>query len=897
MDLANIVGTITAITTMVLCVRSNVSGLSIIQCPGKVLIKPAPVFLVGSNISITCVSMEQNCNISKFELHTNEKKIQMELFNKTAAHYWMVNVTTQDSTIFCYVECVDGERMFLSAASLQSGYPPDQPKDLICIWRYNNMTCTWTAGKQTLLKTYYSIHVQNEITGNKQMFSTTFPTTSNVTVPGDKLEKVSLYKVWVQAANALGSATSKDLTFSIHDIVKPDPPNITKVEFINNSVAKTIIHWRNSTSAKCRFELRYRITSDPGVSWTLVGKNAFHINGNSGHFHNWQPFKEYEFQIRCSLVQNNNYWSDWSKSFIKKTPEAVPVGGLDVWSFCEPVEPNKHRKIIIYWKPLRPQETRGMILGYHIFYRHNGLEVTIQVCNVSETRYSWRTLWAPDHIFISAFNSKGNSTPAVLHIGEANMMAPRNLMVAPAGDSGIYVKWEPPDETSEPVLGYVVDWRDAVGSNNQLFVWKRIPRDNHSLFIGQIFSPQEHGAERRSIRPRRRYNISVTAMYQKGPGRSCSAQGYSVEGRPTTGPNISVIKFAGRQVQLKWGEIPLEKQQGFITNYTIYLKKGADGSYLVPRYVTNADVRTYWLTLDIDTVYIVHMTATTAAGEGAKGAETTIKQDYYSIALPLQLSMGITIPAAFLLTLTFAKTVRRRIKTICKMFLPDWAHEEFPNVENSLVAKRLQIIEEVPCLQSAVLLMYKDPPVTEIEEMLLPINSLIQTVHGNQQLEQTTFEISIPDVPEAHNCDLSEPNEDAETIGYKPQISSSCQLANLSRNGDQSVQKAGSDQAKECKGLHTPTFDRIDEIPTIGVTEDMNISLSCCQNGIPDKYNNYILKKDEGQFPVDEHHRMYVTEGLFQEQTLLPDELVNCLLHSEEDSIDIKSYFPQIVAI
>ena len=76
------------------------------------------------------------------------------------------------------------------------------------------------------------------------------------------------------------------------------------------------------------------------------------------------------------------------------------------------------------------------------------------------------------------------------------MMAPRNLMVAPAGDSGIYVKWELPDETSEPVLGYVVDWRDAVDSNNQLFVWKRIPRDNHSLFIGQISSPQEHGAER-----------------------------------------------------------------------------------------------------------------------------------------------------------------------------------------------------------------------------------------------------------------------------------------------------------------------------------------------------------------------------------------------------------------
>ncbi|XP_041064406.1 interleukin-23 receptor-like isoform X2 [Carcharodon carcharias] len=844
--------------------------------------------------------MGQNCDINEFELHRNKKQIQMERFNKTAAHHLMINVTTQDSTIYCYIECVDGAKELVCVASLQPGYPPDQPKDLICIWRHNNMICTWIAGKQTLLETYYTFHIQTEGTGKEQIFPTKFGT-SNVTVSGDHLEKASLYKVWVQAANALGNATSKDLTFSIHDIAKPDAPNITKVEFIKNSIAKTIIHWRNSTSARCWFELRYRITSDPGISWTLIGKNMFSMNGNSGHFYNWEPFNEYEFQIRCSFIKGNNYWSDWSKSFISKTPEAVPAGILDVWSLSEPVDPNKHRKIIIYWKPLRPQEIRGIILGYHIFYQQNGLEMTIRVCGVSETWFSWRTFWAPDRIFVTAFNSKGNSTPAVLHIGEANLMAPRNLKVAPAGDSGIYVKWEPPDEANEPVLGYVVDWTEAIDNNKQLLAWKRLPRDNHSLFIGKISSLQEYLAEGRSIIPRRRYNISVTAMYQKGQGRSSSVQGYSVEGKPTTGPSVSVMKFTRQQVQLKWGEIPLEKQQGFITNYTIYLKKGADGSYLVPHNVTNATVRTYWLTLEFDTVYMVHMTATTAAGEGAKGAETAIKLDYYSIALPLQLSMGITIPSAFLLTLTFAKSIRRRIKTTCKMFLPGWTHEEFPNVENSNVAKELQKKDEVPFLHTAVLLMYKDPPITEVEDTLLPKNnrSLIQTVHRNskQQLEQLGFENSIPDTPEAHNSDLSQPNEDAETVGYKPQISSSCQLANLSHNDEQSIQKAGSNQARECKGFSIPTFDRIADISTIGVILDMNTGLASSQSGIQDDSDKYLLKKKEDQFPVDEHHRIYVTEGLFQEQTLLPDELVDCLLHLEEDSIDIKSYFPQIVAI
>ncbi|XP_043555326.1 interleukin-23 receptor-like [Chiloscyllium plagiosum] len=897
MGLTNIIWTVASITAMMLCVRSN--GLSVIQCPGKVLVKPALVFLVGSNISVTCVSIEQNCDINEFELYRNEKQIQMERFNKTAAHHWMINVTTQDSTIYCYIDCVDGAKELVCVASLQPGYPPDQPKDLICIWQHNKMMCTWIAGKQTFLETYYALHIQSEGTGKEQIFPTNFSSNS-VTVPGNHLQKASIYRVWIQATNALGNATSKRLTFSLHDIVKPDAPMITKVEFINNSVPKTIIHWRSSTNAECQFEIRYRIISDPNITWTLVAKNAFSINGNSGHFYNWVPFKEYEFQIRCNLIKSNNYWSDWSNSFINKTPEAEPAGVLDVWSSCEPIKSNKHKRIIIYWKPLHPQETRGIILGYRIFYQQNGREMTIQVCSASETQYSWQTPWTPDNIFVTAFNSKGDSTPAMLHIGESNLMAPRNLSVRQYGGSRIYVEWEPPDEVSEPVQDYVVDWREAADNNKQLLDWKRLPKNNHSLLLGQFSPLQEYLAEGRSIKPRKRYNISVTAMYLKGRGKSCSAQGYSIEGKPTTGPNVSVLKLAGQQVLLKWGEISLEEQQGFITNYTIYLKRGADGSYLASYNIINPTVRTYWLTLGFDDVYIVYMTATTAAGEGAKGTELAIKQDYYSIALPLQLSVAITIPAAFLLTLAFAKSVRQRIKSMCKVFLPGWAQEKFPNVENSNVVKGLQKNDAVPFLHTAALLVYNDPPITEVEETLLPrINkSLIQTVHRNskQQIEEAAFENPISDISEAHNSHLSQPNEDTETMGYKPQTSSRCQPIVLSHNDDESIPNIGSNQVKVYKELNTPGFDRFPDIFSIDGILDMNTDLTSNHNGIQDD-QNYILKEEEEQFPANEHHRTYITEGLLQEQTLLPDEFVDCLLHKEDDSTDIKSYFPQIVAI
>ncbi|XP_078264115.1 interleukin-23 receptor [Rhinoraja longicauda] len=474
-------------------------------------------------------------------------------------------------------------------------------------------------------------------------------------------------------------------------------------------------------------------------------------------------------------------------------------------------------------------------------------------------------------------------------------MAPKNLKVLPAGASGIFVKWEPPDETSEPVLAYVVDWIKVAESNKELLDWKRLPWENHSLFTGQTSSPQEFLIAGKSIMPRKRYNISVTAVYQNERGRSCLAQGYSVEGKPTAGPDVLLMKFDGTKMQVKWEEIPLKSRQGFITSYTIYVEKGSDGSSLVLYNVTNVAARSYGLTLELDTVYTIHMTATTAAGEGEMGARTPIKLDYHGIALPLQVSLGISIPLAFLLALTLAKSVRQRIKTMCKMLLPGWVQEEFPDVENSKVAKELEKKDDFPFLYSPMYPMYNDPPIIEVQEALLPnINkNSIQILHetSKQQIDQGSLDNQVLDTPDVQNVDQCQVNEEEiETVGYKPQISV-CQVPTLSHNGNQPIQKDERNQVKEYKGFNIPVFHRLADISTNG---NMNIDLNSSQNVAQDNLK-YLLKMEEAHF--GEHHRIYVTEGLFQEQTLLPDEFIDCLLHLEETSTDIKSYFPQIVAI
>ncbi|XP_062921021.1 interleukin-23 receptor-like [Mobula hypostoma] len=890
MGLASIIKTLMAI---IFYIKSFVAAISLVEFPGRVVVKPAPVFLVGSNISITCVTGNQQCNINEFKLDINRKTVQMKRFNNTAAHHWITNVTTHNSVITCYVQCIDGTDMLVCRADLQSGYPPGQPRDLKCVWRKNYMQCMWKAGKKTFLATRYTLHVQSVKTGKEQRFPAE-SRTSNVTVPRHHLKDALVYKVWVQAVNALGNATSKRLTFELNDIVVPDTPEIIKAEFINNSSCKAIIHWKKSTpSAKCDVEVKYKVTSEPEISWTRIAKS--NITGNSSYLSHCEPFREYEFQIRCIRVQGYKYSSEWSRSFITKTPEAEPVGVLDAWSLHEPAYLNKHRKIIICWKPLRhPQETRGIILGYHLYYLQNGQRKFIQQ-NVTETQYSWRTPWESDTVFITAFNSKGNTTPSVLHIGEAKLKAPRNLKVERAKDFGVLVKWEPPDETSEPVLGYVVDWIEATNRDKELLSWKRLPRANLSLFIAQTSSSQDFLTEERGVMPRKRYNISVTAVYQNGRGRSSLVQGYSVEGKPTMGPNVSLMKLDGPQVQIKWEEIPLEQRQGFIIGYTIYVKRGSDGSSLVPYNITNIATRSYWLTLEFDMVYTIHMTATTSAGEGEKGTEIPIKLEYYGIALPLQLSLGISIPTAFLLALTLAKSVRKRIKTTLKVFLPGWVHEEFPDVENSKVAKGLEKKDEYPFPRSPMHRMYNDPPITEVQEALLPKSNRnsIQNFNENlnHEIDQGDFKIHILDTPEVQNSDECQIIEEVE-IGYKPQ-SSVCQVPTLSHNEDQSIRKDEIAQDEEYKGFNIPVFHGVADISTI---VDTSIDLSSGHRGAPEPLK-YLLRREETHFPLIEHHGMYATESLPQEQTLLPDELVDCLLHLEENSTGFKSYFPQIVAI
>ncbi|EPQ08866.1 Interleukin-23 receptor [Myotis brandtii] len=143
-----------------------------------------------------------------------------------------------------------------------------------------------------------------------------------INISTDSLQGGKKYLVWVQAANVLGTEKSKQLQVHLDDIVIPSEAIIFRVEDINTTVPKTIIHWNSQTTIeKVSCEMRHKATTNRtwnvkefDTNFTYVQQSTFYL----------EPNTKYVFQVRCRET-GKSYWQSWSSPFFHKTPETVPL--------------------------------------------------------------------------------------------------------------------------------------------------------------------------------------------------------------------------------------------------------------------------------------------------------------------------------------------------------------------------------------------------------------------------------------------------------------------------------------------------------------------------------------------------------------------------------------------
>nr|XP_015210938.1 PREDICTED: interleukin-23 receptor isoform X2 [Lepisosteus oculatus]XP_015210939.1 PREDICTED: interleukin-23 receptor isoform X2 [Lepisosteus oculatus] len=832
-----------------------------VVCHGIVQIEPKPIFLMGSNITVLCHSYKANCN-ERLVIYLNETEQKpLEKLNCSTVKLQLTNFRAPHSTVVCKkntLETVCGQ-------NIEPGYPPDKPTNLNCVARRNskNMTCSWQKGRKTHINTVYTVTFQHK--NRSKTFSIT---KDHIQVPLSSVEKDIEYMVSVKAYNLLGEALSDVLLLTVNNIVIPDPPTITKIDFVNSSQA-AVVHWNTSvTSELFSINVRYR-TARHGREWVEEQENE--PKKDKIVLKGFQPFKCYEFQIRSCRSKMNSSCSVWSLLYWERSPEAAPSRKLDVWRILGRTWANGTQTVTILWKALSPEDSRGVIRGYQVSYQEHGKEPVILTCDANETQYQVIIPATVNSLLVTTFTSAGSSPAAELILGQKVSGAPKITNLISAGNY-LCLTWDSNCCHSESLLWYIVEWH----REDQNIQWRKVETKHNSTCM-------------EANEPGIKFRISLYGVAAKGETQPAYSEIYAKEEKPQAGPQISLLKTEGESIHIKWDEIPLHQQRGFITQYTIYLRKNTGSNYCKKIVIQGNVSRERWLEkLDSGFIYIFYMTASTLAGEGPPGEELIYQPlgSMLDITMVFGIIVAATILVGILANLMFWNCVRKRIKRIWALRGPRWLIEKFPKVENSNVIKLLQE-KERNYSDSSWLSTYSDPPITRVEEI---IPSSIEKSLFPQDAEGPERETVKPVCLQNYKFNVTP----IEGHGYKPQISKEAQKNELAEGLESTF----------LLPLHTWINPiQAEEASSPGVC---GILTSFLVNMTHERSSTNLTTKEERDGSLDSgftgthQDEFYAGQGYHmddsnQSPTLLPDELVNCLKATEYEPAVATSYFPQFV--
>ncbi|KAM4875991.1 interleukin-6 receptor subunit beta [Thomomys bottae] len=573
----------------------------------------SPVVQRGTNFTAVCVLKEKcmnyfHVNASYIIWKTNHlavPKKQYAIINRTTSSVTFTNVGSLNVQLTCNILTYGQIEQNVYGINILSGFPPEKPKNLNCIVNgAESMMCQWDPGRATYLETNFTL--KSEWATDKFADCRAKRDTPNFCL----VEYVPVFfvnlEVWVEAENALGKVTSDHLNFDPVDKVKPSSPYNLSVS--NSEELSTILQltWINPNIEEViglKYDIHYR-TRDAST-WSQIPPEDTVSTRTSFTVQDLKPFTEYEFRIRCMKEDGKGYWSDWSEAASGITYEDRPSKAPSFWFKINSSTTHDYRSVQLMWKTLPPYEANGKILNYEVTltkqrshlqnYTVNDTTLTL---NITNDRYT---------ATLAARNLVGKSDAAMLTIPALDFQASHPVMDLKAfpKDNKLWVEWTSP---SKSVKKYIIEWCKLSDTSPCIPDWQQEE--------GTVRSTYLRGNLKESIC----YLITVIPVYMNGPGSPESTKAYLKQAAPSKGPTVRTKKVGKNEAVLQWDRLPVDDQNGFIRNYTIFYKSSIGNETVVN--VDSSHTEYTLSSLTSDTLYMVRMAAYTDEG-GKDGPEFT----------------------------------------------------------------------------------------------------------------------------------------------------------------------------------------------------------------------------------------------------------------------------------
>ncbi|XP_018418181.1 PREDICTED: interleukin-6 receptor subunit beta [Nanorana parkeri] len=572
-----------------------------------------PLVEFYSNVTAYCVLnqtclLEMNSNIMSDELYWEVNgqsipKSQYSAINETTSRVTFQPTLTSANMLTCSTDLHGQIKTTLIGMFISKGFPPEKPKNLSCIcYNKDKLTCTWSPGRATVIPTTYTLKQSWKEEKRPDCVS---EGSDNCTLYFPNFHVFIDTTFQVVAKNELGTAESDELRLDVVDILKPNPPEIVNVFSLAQLQRALKIEWTNPLSENLfpmKYNLRYR--KKDSTEWAQVPPNDIDKPRNSYTLQDLQPYTNYLLSLRCKRQNDKGYWSDWSKEYAAITPESV-------WRKIGDSDGDGNRTVWLMWKDLESY-ANGKILGYNLTIKT--AKELIDAFSINDTRCNVTVRKDAVQVIIIAYNSYGVSPSSSLVIPSARNTVTLSSEIdvkAFPKDGKLWVEWSAP---TKPFVGYVIEWCANPDSEGCKMEWQREPSTVNGTFL------------RGDLKPFVYYMIKVYPLYKDGLERPRYVAAYLQQGTPEEGPTVRYKSVEKTRAVIVWEPVPLEKQYGFITKYTLKYeaKNGPEKTVTL-----NATQTEYTMTsLTSNTVYSVSVKANTEIG-GKEGLPFTFSTNRF----------------------------------------------------------------------------------------------------------------------------------------------------------------------------------------------------------------------------------------------------------------------------